>query len=252
MVTTVQVWAQQNEQTHLHGTGLIYAHQSTTQSEQIVPMLITVGHLLEGAKRVVVQFMRAEDGEPSLQERIRVEIPLDQFTTIGEGTTALVVAPIAPVLQRLESDGNKPYYRSVTGGACLSEDAWNNQPAVLSVVTFGFPTFPGAALTFPISRSGVTATPPWTDYDGDPCFLADVGVFPGISGSPVFALGPQLNTGPGIVYRPAFQFLGIVVGARCVGGPGFKNDPGLAIVLKAEVVRQAAMETVKRIAPELL
>ncbi len=39
----------------------------------------------------------------------------------------------------------------------------------------------------PIARKGITATPLHLDYGGDPAFLIDATVFPGSSGSPVFA-----------------------------------------------------------------
>jgi len=43
----------------------------------------------------------------------------------------------------------------------------------------------------PIWKTGNVASEPEVDFEGKPCFLIDVSAFPGMSGSPVFAISPH-------------------------------------------------------------
>jgi hypothetical protein len=85
----------------------------------------------------------------------------------------------------------------------------------------------------PIVRRGCLATLPEVDFEGRPEFLVDAGVFPGSSGSPVFArfgtearlvgviaktfireLDVQTKTGPSGLFVQSFIGLGVAVKYR--------------------------------------
>ena len=67
-------------------------------------------------------------------------------------------------------------------------DSINNLDAVEEVLFIGYPDglYDSVNLT-PVVRRGITATPVQLDFEGQPAFLVDAAVFPGSSGSPVFA-----------------------------------------------------------------
>lgn len=68
--------------------------------------------------------------------------------------------------------------------------------AILSLLFVGYPNglYDNKHMT-PIVRMGATATPVALDYCGAPVFLMDASVFPGSSGSPVFAFRHTLDGG---------------------------------------------------------
>ena len=65
---------------------------------------------------------------------------------------------------------------------------------------------------FPIVRKGLTATPYYIDFLGEQKFLIDASVFPGSSGSPVFAYssGSYSDKHGGLYFGDFVQFLGII------------------------------------------
>ena len=77
-----------------------------------------------------------------------------------------------------------------------------------------------AANALPVWKTGSVASEPDVDFDGKPLFLIDVSAFPGMSGSPVFAIASGIyemaeggNMTPGVVR----QFLGIYASMQMVG-----------------------------------
>ena len=63
----------------------------------------------------------------------------------------------------------------------------------------------------PVWKTGSIASEPEVDFDGKPCFLLDVSAFPGMSGSPAFAIsyGTYESTSGAAKVGGVRKFLGI-------------------------------------------
>ena len=90
----------------------------------------------------------------------------------------------------------------------------------------------------PIVRRGVTATPPYRDFQGERVFLIDCGSVPGSSGSPVFLFnaGAFLNKVGKLELGLRFSLLGILYKWRFYleeGEIGLRGEPTRQDVISA-------------------
>jgi len=125
--------------------------------------------------------------------------------------------------------------------------------AALEEVTFiGYPSglYDEHNVT-PITRKGITATPPWNDFQGQPAFLIDAGVFPGSSGSLVFIFNQgAYATRGGLTLGSRLLFMGVLTEAILRTE---KDVPpvflGIGRVTKASRLRQFAEQVRTKLAP---
>lgn len=79
--------------------------------------------------------------------------------------------------------------------------------AGMKILFVGYPSaFYDKKNSLPVMRSGTIASIPSVDFNGEPCILLDAQVFPGSSGSPVFA-----------IVKDKYQLLGIISSGVCKG-----------------------------------
>jgi V8-like Glu-specific endopeptidase len=117
----------------------------------------------------------------------------------------------------LPTSGLDRYIKTIPAEMLYDEQLLNRLDALEQVTFIGYPKglYDDVNMT-PVARHGWTATPISLDYQGKPTFLIDASVFPGSSGSPVFALnsGPyQERLGAMHYGSPNMVLLGIVAEA---------------------------------------
>lgn len=135
--------------------------------------------------------------------------------------------------------------------------------AILPLLFVGYPNglYDERHMT-PIVRTGTTATPVSLDYCGAPVFLMDGSVFPGSSGSPVFAFRHTLNGGIadlrllGIVSKTCLQpDTGTIDIGSTAGVPPISVEIrqmlDLGVVFKSHLIIEAIMDCWKHHEAEL-
>lgn len=174
------------------GTGFLMRFRET--DTQYIPVLITNGHVLEGAKELQFQFSLADGDKPSrdvYQVRYKVGPMSTRFLSgYRSGSDRDVCALLlAPVIKAAEGEGRSLFYRTL-GVDMLASDADLEELMQLEPVTMiGYPIgLMDNENNQPIFRQGVLATSPYLDYNGRKEFLTDISTIGGSSGSPVFVM----------------------------------------------------------------
>ncbi|MFQ5794878.1 MAG: hypothetical protein ACE5JP_07500 [Candidatus Bipolaricaulia bacterium] len=162
----------------------------------------------------------------------------------------LAAVPIGSLLNQMEVSGRYPFYRAITPDLIPERDVLENLAAIEEITFIGYPSglYDEHNVT-PIVRRGITATPPWNNFRGQPAFLIDAGVFPGSSGSPVFLLNQgSYSSGGGLVVGSRLLFLGVL--SESIVRSESKDQQvflGLGKVIKSYQVRLFAEEVVERL-----
>ena len=100
----------------------------------------------------------------------------------------IAVFPLNPIFKILEERGVTPFFSVVDAKLLPENSPFGDLNALERILFVGYPNGVYDAINnLPVIRSGITATPPVVDYEGRPRFLIDASVFPGSSGSPIFA-----------------------------------------------------------------
>lgn len=177
------------------GTGfLLNATSDRGTSETFV---VTNKHVVEGAWTLLVYFTREEAGEPKIGSPMYVRF--DQFSATCHGhpepDVDIAVAPVGWMLDLISKDkGATAYFPKISTNIIAQPETIEDWDVIRPILFVGYPNglFDEENFT-PIVRQGVTATPVQLDFNGQPSFLIDASVFPGSSGSPVFAYSLAVN-----------------------------------------------------------
>jgi S1-C subfamily serine protease len=250
LYTTVPIWVERQDGGRTSGTAFIYTYPSKENPNQTIPLVITNHHIVQGAKRVLLEFVEREGEAPGRGKRLRVEADGKFFLQNADVTNDLAALPIASILTQLSDHGKQIFYRSITPNLIPDRNTLDSLAAIEEITFIGYPSglYDEVNLT-PIVRRGITATPPWNDFQGKPSFLIDAGVFPGSSGSPVFILNQgSYATNQGIVIGSRVLFLGIlsesIVRTETVTQRVFL---GIGRVIRSERVKSYVEELVARL-----
>jgi hypothetical protein len=132
------------------------------------------------------------------------------------------------------------------------EDFDEGLDAIEEVVFVGYPDGLFDEVNYlPLTRRGITASPPTADFNGRPVFLIDGSVFPGSSGSPVLILqtGSYAGRTGSINLGERVVFMGVVAAVYQREVPVLTCDPKLqhfvedaldiGVVYKAKAVDEA-------------
>lgn len=235
--TTVPIYVEKNDGTNSSGTGFIYQHK--IDENKSIPFIITNKHIVENAKRGIVNFIKRQGTEPKLTEKISVELPGQLLSQYISNTDDIAVFLIGPIINELESKNIQIFFRSIEQSIIPNEEILNNLSAIEEITFIGYPSgIVDNKNNTPIVRKGITATPVWNDFNGQNIFLIDAGVFPGSSGSPVFILNSgAYTTNQGIVVGNRIYFLGIIsatIQRQEIGGQVYL---GLGHVIKGRIIR---------------
>jgi hypothetical protein len=213
------------------------------QQGKQIPLLISNYHVVDGARRAMIELVPRSGDSPARGNRTRVEIPGDFLLKHIDPANDLVGVPLGGVLSNLEQSGRPVFFRSLSPDIVPAPGALDALGAIEEVVFIGYPSGLYDPQNFtPLVRRGITATPVWNDFQGERAFLIDAGVFPGSSGSPVFILNEGAFTtkdGLSVGNRPIF--LGVLSQAMLRQEANQPNVfPGIGKVVKAQCVSEFA------------
>lgn len=250
LYTTAPIWVAKEDGTH-SGTSFIFSVPVSGEEDKQVPLLVTNKHIIEAAKKGRFQLHEAGAEGPKRGARLNVEIEADMLERHVDPDHDLAAVPIGGLLNQLQASDRPAFFRSVSPEVVAAEDIVQNLAAVEDITFIGYPSgLIDEHNATPLVRRGITATPPWNDFGGEPVFLIDAGVFPGSSGSPVFILNQgAYATRDGLSVGNRLLFMGIITEtllAREAGRP--EAYLGLGKVLKGRVV----MDFLKGVVAELV
>lgn len=171
------------------GTSFVLNHRFPNGHEEL--FLVTNKHVVSGGFTGHIYFtMRKDDGSPHFGEPFFVRIDHFEKTWHGHPDRAVdvCVMPLSKQLEAIEKDGATPYLMRISSRVLADEDYVGSADAFMPILFVGYPNGLFDEVNFtPIVRQGTLATPLQLDFSGRPVFLIDASVFPGSSGSPVFA-----------------------------------------------------------------
>jgi len=168
------------------GTGFLYMHKDRL-------FVVTNKHVIKNVIRG--HFILRKGVIDNVGEKIRLpgegyEIDFSEANFIGHPDPKIDVAAmnISQYILNLEQAGNLVYWRNIGIESNPTADDFEKYIGPIEDIIFiGYPSgIWDDKNLFPIVRKGITATPCYAGFQGEPKFLIDASVFQGSSGSPVF------------------------------------------------------------------
>lgn len=227
--TTVRIECVLSSNQRRYGTGF-FCHLCE-QDGGGVPLIVTNKHVVENAAFGLFHVTTAtDDGRPDYGKHAMV--PVEDFHNLWvqhpDPDIDLAAFPLAPVLVWLQGRGHTPYYRAIKRGDWADGDFLKELSAVEEVLMVGYPNgLWDARNNLPMVRRGITATPPYINFEGKSQFMIDCACFPGSSGSPIYLLneGAYTQKNGSIMVGRRFKLLGILW-----GGPQYTAEGEIRIV----------------------
>ncbi len=203
-----------NDDNTLQGiaTGFLLKVDFPQNPEESLVLLVSNKHVLEGSQKFNITFHRRNVASnlPQLGQTLTSQATRPTPFIHPDPKIDLACINISSVISQL---GSQIYYKF------LDKRVFANftEPELdvgQRVIFIGYPENRyDQRHNLPIVRSGVTASHPRLNYNGEEQFLIDAQVFPGSSGSPVFLnmKDAQYNRGQIILGSgPAYLFVGVV------------------------------------------
>ena len=189
------------------GTGFLMAHDIPGYGPET--FLVTNKHVVEGLEHARFRFTRKMGEQPALGRTFTLSCPSRSGTAFHRHPNPgidIAVLPISFLLRKASEADQEPFITTISTKTIPAQEEMNKFDAMLRVLFVGYPNglYDSRNCT-PIIRSGITATPVELDFCGEPVFLVDASVFPGSSGSPVFAYSETWAGG-----IDSLQLLGII------------------------------------------
>ncbi len=194
------------------GTGFVFVHSFKGEN---YPFIVTNKHVIKGALKGSLTFIKKVDDSPKLGDAFRLDI--DHFENIWFGHNDpdidIAITALVPLEKHIKELGVEIYYRNISTELIPNEEALKEIDALEDVVFIGYPNGIWDSKNFtPIMRKGTTATPITIDFEGERKFLIDASVFGGSSGSPVFIYNSGVYTTKGGPAKAGtrIHFIGVV------------------------------------------
>lgn len=173
--------------------------------------LVSNKHVLCNTDSIAISFTANKGNEPDVGNRVRLPISNIKDSIVGHPDSNVDIAV-------LECTGlfimmpEQLYYKAVSYDmlATFNEEELSVAENVYFV---GYPDNRyDKANNLPLIRTGMIASNPKYDYNGNPTFIIDAQVFPGSSGSPVYIdlTYENMKNGQIIVGKKDIKLLGIV------------------------------------------
>jgi hypothetical protein len=183
-------------------TGTGYFFEFKTRKGHVVPTIVTNKHVIENGE--IGKFnltLKDQNGNPKIGEHYNFVIPNFEKNCLlhTDKNVDLAVIPIAPFLEQLKADKKEVFYITLNADIIPSDESLTKLFAMENIIMIGYPNgIWDKVNNFPIIRRGITATPPFVNYNGKSEFMIDAACFPGSSGSPVFLFDNGIYTERGM------------------------------------------------------
>jgi len=196
------------------GTGFLLKADFPENPEESLLLLVSNRHVFEGSQRFNITFhsRNVASNLPQLGQTLTCQFTSHVFTPFLHPDPRIDLACIN-ISSAISQLGSKIYYKF------LDKRVFANftEPELdvgQRVIFIGYPENRyDQCHNLPILRSGVTASHPRLNYDGEEQFLIDAQVFPGSSGSPVFLNMKEVQYNRGQIILGSglpYLFVGVV------------------------------------------
>lgn len=222
-LSTTPIFLRKGDNVVSQGTGFYFL---TRDEENQVLFLVTNYHVLTGSApkegkppigdNILFQFHESETDSGKVRTSgLPLFTPSGRPVWISSSTHPEADLAIIPLPTECSKDCKV---------FCLSEE-WANprmkiRPAT-DVSLVGYPYgYYDTKNALPVWKSGTLASEPSIDFEGKPLVLVDVSAFPGMSGSPVFAVANGMYenaTGDSVSPGMVRQFIGIYASMQMIG-----------------------------------
>jgi hypothetical protein len=247
LFTTVPIWTA-TANGSISGTGFIFSYNSPQTGGQSVPLLVTAKHVISNADKIFIDLHSKKDGLPCAGKSMKIELNKSSF--LIHETLDVALLPVQPLVAQLEAKQSSPFFRALDLNLIPTDSVWRDLSAIETISFIGYPSgILDKHNLFPVVRQGITSTPIWSDFCGEPYFLIDAGVFPGSSGSPVLIInqgGYSLPNG-GIALGHRLYFVGILLESFITKNGENPTFLGLGKVLHSKKLLSAISELVDKL-----
>lgn len=255
LFTTVPIVVDREGGGQVSGTGFFYSIPVKDRPNQTVPFIVTNRHVIENGKQALFEFVERSGTEPKVGSPIRAVVPRDALRKFLSPIADLAAVPVGGFLSQLEQVQKPVFMRAISPDLIPKPEVLEGLAAVEDVTVIGYPGgLYDRKNLLPLIRRGITATPAWSDFQGEPVFLIDTDVFPGSSGSPVFLLNQGAYVTPnGLSIGNRLLFLGVLSDAFVGESSSIAGSfLGLGKVVKSHVLRSFMAEIAARLVSEPL
>ncbi len=180
------------------------------------PAIITNKHVVRGAKKGnIILKLKDKLGKWDVGKNYLVTIENfeDNWIFHPEDDVDLCFYPFGPVIHNMEERGFSPFYISLDESLLPKAEEERELEVLEDIAMVGYPNgIWDSVNNLPIVRTGVTATPFFSNYKGKAEFMIDAACFNGSSGSPVFLLnlGSYFANGVTNIGASRIKLLGIL------------------------------------------
>ena len=184
LYTTVRIEGQLSNGGSTVGTGFFFLRGSKI-------FVVTNKHVINDVKigYFFINNTDQEDESKPTNEKISLSFNENDFIGHPDPSVDVAIANVSGGFNELYERGFSPFYSRTMEETIPTQDQVDEHiNAIEEIVFVGYPSgIWDSVNNLPIVRKGITATPYYMDFMGEKQFLIDASVFPGSSGSPVFA-----------------------------------------------------------------
>lgn len=172
------------------GTGFFFTF--LREGGSCVPTVVTNKHVVEDAVSGAFWLTRATDDQtPEIGHHWRLDIPEfgDRWVPHPDPEVDLCLMPFASIENGAAEKGISFYRKAFDKTFIPDQQGWRSLAAVEDILMVGYPIgLWDSRNNLPVTRRGITASPPQFDHESRPEFMIDAACFPGSSGSPVILM----------------------------------------------------------------
>lgn len=174
-----------NENGNLFSIGTGFLLQRPVGEDKYKVYLISNKHVLCNANSITITFTKSKDNNPDLGNTVRIPIT-DIKDSIVQHPNPNIDIAILECTRLFIMFSNQLYFKTVDYDMLASF----NEPELSIAENVFFVGYPDNRYdkqnNLPLIRTGMIASHPKYNYNGDDVFIIDAQVFPGSSGSPVY------------------------------------------------------------------